>query len=168
MSLIGFNARNHPQQRVRDEVDDRGTTPEDFSWFSQLGPFTLDVAAAAHNAKCVKFYTVHNDGLRQSWAGERVWCNPPYSNLAAWLEKAWTEHETTDGVAMLLPANRCEQVWWQRWVEPHRDQEGSPLRVPARPDAVHSSRRYTSGTQRAPPVRLLPTHLGIRAVEAGY
>jgi phage N-6-adenine-methyltransferase len=129
VSLIGFKAQNHPQQQVCDEVDDRSTTAEDFAWFSTLGPFTLDVAAAPHNMKCAKYFTVRDDGLRQSWSGERVWCNPPYSNIGLWVEKAWQEHETADGIAMLLPANRTEQSWWQRWVEPHRDQADSPLSV---------------------------------------
>jgi hypothetical protein len=51
-----------------------------------------------------------------------VWCNPPYSSIAPWIVKAHTEHtygETT-AIAMLLPANRTEQRWWQELVEPHR------------------------------------------------
>lgn len=65
------------------------------------------------------------DGLTQSWAGERVWCNPPYSNIAPWVEKAWSEWNSPcvqpQLVVMLLPANRTEQGWWQREVEPFRD-----------------------------------------------
>ena len=45
------------------------------------GPFTVDVAAAPHNTKCERFYTAEQDGLAQSWAGETVWCNPPYSSI---------------------------------------------------------------------------------------
>jgi phage N-6-adenine-methyltransferase len=129
MSLVNFRAQNHPQQPIRDEVDDRGTTVEDFAFFDQLGPFTLDVAAAPHNAKCEKFFTIHDDGLRQSWAGETVWCNPPYSNLGAWVKKAWQESASANGIAMLLPANRTEQGWWQQWIESLRDRPGSPLKV---------------------------------------
>jgi hypothetical protein len=66
------------------------------------------------------------DGLAQSWAGERVWCNPPYSSIEPWLEKAWGED--AELIVMLLPANRTEQGWWQRHVEPHRDR-GGRLRV---------------------------------------
>lgn len=136
MSLVGFSAQNHPQQQIRHDVDDRGTTAEMFEWFSQLGPFTLDVAAASHNAKCSRFYTIREDGLRQSWANERVWCNPPYSNIAPWVQKAWEEHTVADGIAMLLPANRTEQAWWQRYVEPHRDREGSQLSVTFLPGRI--------------------------------
>jgi phage N-6-adenine-methyltransferase len=146
MSLVSYRAGNHPQQVDKrgadDEINDRGT-PQDF--FDELHAryrFTLDVAAAPHNAKCKNYYTRLADGLLQPWTGS-VFCNPPYSGLDRWLEKAWTEwrRPVRNGfydpvsprppsrIVMLLPANRPEQPWWQRWVEPYRDRPGSPLRV---------------------------------------
>lgn len=132
MSLVGFSAQNHPQQRVKDEVDDRGTTPEMFGPLNERFGFTLDVAAAPHNAKCDRYFTREQDGLAQSWRGETVWCNPPYSKIRPWVEKAWTERTAA---VLLLPANRTEQGWWQELVEPYRDRGGA-LRVeflPGRP-----------------------------------
>ena len=124
MSLIGFKAQNHPQQPKKDQVDDRGTDPEFFArMVERFGPFTVDVAAAAHNAKCERYYTIDDDGLAQSWAGERVWCNPPYSDIGAWVRKAWDERlmpgtaPLPELIVMLLPANRTEQRWWQDHVE---------------------------------------------------
>lgn len=126
MSLIGFKARNHKQQvdarGADDDTDDRRTLPEVFDPLHAEHGFTLDVAASAVNAKCAKYFTRQVDGLAQCWAGEVVWCNPPYSDLAAWVRKAL--HETQNGcpkVVMLLPANRCEQKWWQDYIEPVRD-----------------------------------------------
>jgi len=132
--LVGFKADNHPQQvgsrGALDDVDDRETHPDYFApWNERFGGFTLDVAAAPHNAKCARYYTRQDDGLEQSWAGERVWCNPPYSNLGLWVMKAWREHPWTRGIVMLLPANRVEQRWWQDLIEPERDRLGSPLHV---------------------------------------
>ncbi len=331
MSLLGFKAQNHPQQTLPagplDDVDDRATHPLHFEQFSErLGPFTLDVAAAAHNTKCHRYFDRTTDGLRQSWgprwintygvdcrcschssdvpiaesgvtdarsfpalrsetadtvsaenatddvlesgklqdeltlnfaqnlsqkksgiesrrrdvsgsgmpAGwittggvsganhfptsgppkhgsapatsggvaaltaaqteplskittfpspppivpaqflgtssqlvspaidgrervsplsgsqpnddwssssscmrciacslrpETVFCNPPYSSIEPWVRKAWLEADRALGIVMLLPANRCEQKWWQQQVEPHRDRAGSGLRV---------------------------------------
>ena len=142
MSLVGYRASNHPQQVTRkgadDEVDDRGT-PQDF-WdeLNERYHFTLDVAAAPHNAKTEVYYGRDRNGLKSPWWGS-VWCNPPYSNLAAWLSCAWYEWETSGlnasdehvlrSIVMLLPANRTEQPWWQRFVEPRRDRPGSPLSV---------------------------------------
>lgn len=117
MSLVGFKAKNHPQQRTNPAVDDRGTDPELFRKLDERFHFTVDVAASPHNAKCSRYFTVDQNGLAQSWAGERVWCNPPYSNIEPWVRKAWRENAL---IVMLLPANRTEQGWWQRWVEPCR------------------------------------------------
>lgn len=125
MSLVGFKARNHPQQAAKSSVDDRGTTLEVFAPLHARFAFTIDVAASAVNAKLPRYYTVREDGLAQSWAGERVWCNPPYSAIEPWVAKACAE---TDAqlVVMLLPANRTEQGWWQRHVEPVRGKPGGP------------------------------------------
>lgn len=122
MSLVAFSARNHPQQAIRDKVDDRGTLPELFGPIDATHRFTLDVAASAANAKCARFFTRETDGLLQSWGGARVWCNPPYSRIEPWLAKAWAEMRgSCQLIVMLLPANRCEQSWWQDHVEPFRD-----------------------------------------------
>lgn len=128
MSLVGFKARNHPQQTVKDQVDDRGTNAEFFAQMTErFGPFDLDVAAAAHNAKCERYYTIDDNGLEQPWDARRVWCNPPYSDIGAWVAKAWSEwrdfgkHYELRKIVMLLPANRTEQRWWQEYIEPVRD-----------------------------------------------
>jgi phage N-6-adenine-methyltransferase len=123
---VSFVSRNHPQQvAVRgalDEVDDRATPLDFFQPIAdRFGGFTLDAAAAPHNAKCPKYFTIRDNGLDQSWAGERVWCNPPYSDLAAWTAKAHNEAIRAELIVMLLPANRTEQAWWQDNIEPYRD-----------------------------------------------
>ena len=134
MSLVGFRAQNHPQQTVRDDVDDRRTTPDLLAECAELAgvdSFDLDVAASEENAKAAQWFDVHANGLARPWVGN-VWCNPPYSNVAAWVEKAWDEvtlNPLCGTVAMLLPANRTEQAWWQLHVEPHRDGRGLPLDV---------------------------------------
>lgn len=127
MSLVGFKARNHQQQLVAHgpalDVDERITEP---AWFATLerrfGGFTVDVAALPRNAKCERFFTPDDDGLTQSWASERVWCNPPFSAIEPWVEKSWDEPSAF--IVMLVPANRTEQGWWQRHVEPRRDGGG--------------------------------------------
>lgn len=127
---MSYIAKTHPQQGYNEAVDDRATTWEDFTPLDQRFRFTVDVAASADNTKVPDHYhTRDTDGLAQSWAGERVWCNPPYSVIPPWVEKAWAEHEVADLIVMLLPANRTEQTWWQNLVEPRRDQPGSPLSV---------------------------------------
>jgi hypothetical protein len=123
MSLVGFKAQNHPQQPRKDTVDDRWTPLNLWIPWNDQWQFTVDVAASDDNHLCDRYYTLEHDGLAQSWKGERVWCNPPYSALALWCAKV--HQETRRGcplVVMLAPANRTEQRWWQDWIEPFRDQ----------------------------------------------
>lgn len=131
--LIGYRSSNHPQQTARrganPDVDDRATSPEVFDPLHARFRFSIDVAAAEHNAKVPLYFSIADDGLEQSWAGHRVWCNPPYSSIAPWVEKAWAECGSAELIVMIVPANRTEQGWWQEMVEPYRDRDGSALRT---------------------------------------
>lgn len=104
-----------------DDPDDRWTP----RWFIDELPykFTLDAAASSKNAVCKRYFDKAKNGLLQSWTGEYVWCNPPYSDIAPWAGKAFDEVRWNGChlVAMLVPANRTEQPWWQDWIEPIRD-----------------------------------------------
>ena len=52
---------------------------------AEFGPFDLDPAATASNAKAPAFYTGEDDGLAQPWSG-RVFCNPPYgAGIRRWI-----------------------------------------------------------------------------------
>jgi site-specific DNA-methyltransferase (adenine-specific) len=66
------------------------STPQDF--FDELDKefnFTLDPCATKENSKCRKFYTKEDDGLKQDWDNERVFCNPPYGReIGDWVKKA--------------------------------------------------------------------------------
>lgn len=133
MTIAGFRAQNHPQQLAvrgaRSSIDDRGTDPVLFARLDERFGFTIDVAASAHNAKCAQYFTVEDNGLERSWSKKRVWCNPPYSHIRPWVEKAWRERTKAELIVMLLPANRTEQGWWQELVEPYRDDSVGLLRV---------------------------------------
>lgn len=79
--------------------------------------FTLDPCATPENAKCRKFFTVEENGLLQSWKGERVFCNPPYGKeIATWVEKC--DKEANNGaelVVMLIPA-RTDTKYFHRYI----------------------------------------------------
>lgn len=82
-------------------------TPQDF--YDKLHrefKFTLDPCATKETAKCKKYYTENEDGLKQSWEGETVFCNPPYGRaIGIWVEKCYTEaQEIGTTVVMLIPA----------------------------------------------------------------
>lgn len=145
MSLVGFKAKNHPQQHPNDDVDDRAIRLEDFAPLHERFRFTIDAAASPANARLERYWTREDDALSKSWAGERVWCNPPYSNIGPWVVKAdreihWMEAPyAAELVVMLLPANRTEQRWWQQLVEGERDCNGR-LRVEFLPGRMRFDR----------------------------
>lgn len=139
------------------EEDDVRETPS--SLFQPLNAefgFTLDVCATHANAKCERYCTapddpfwtspnwdvkprptakeIIKDGLTSSWAGERVWCNPPFSDIGAWIEKAHISGAAL--VVMLVPSTRTEQEWWQELIEPYRD-NGQGLKVRFLPGRQH-------------------------------
>jgi len=103
--------------------DDRRTQPELFARFHSEFNFTVDAAASQANAQLPRFFDRETDGLIQSWRNERVWLNPPYSNLADWIAKCHNEFEQggAELIVALIPANRTEQPFWHTYVEPYRD-----------------------------------------------
>lgn len=131
MTLVAFRARNHPQQPTRDDVDDRRTPVEFFAKLNRIHRKSVDAAANSNNALLPRYWTRASNGLIQPWRGERVWCNPPFSDLRPWVEKAWAEvlHSGCELVVMLLPANRTEQRWWQELIEPCRDRSRDVYRL---------------------------------------
>lgn len=73
-----------------------------FNELDKVYHFTLDPCATDSNHKCAKYYTKEQDGLKQDWTGEVVFCNPPYGrNIGAWVKKC-AEADAT--VVMLIPA----------------------------------------------------------------
>lgn len=68
--------------------------------------FNLDPCAIEENAKCKHYFTPKINGLKQSWIGHNVFCNPPYGReITKWVEKAYNESRNKDTlVVMLIPA----------------------------------------------------------------
>lgn len=99
---------------------DQWSTPQQFfnDW-AKLFPFTLDVCAGASNAKCARYFDRETDGLRQDWAPETCWMNPPYGReIGRWVRKAYEESQKGATVVCLLPA-RTDTAWWHDYVIEH-------------------------------------------------
>lgn len=92
---------------------DLWATPQDF--FDKLHAvfkFDTDVCALPDNAKCARFFSPEQDGLKQEWHGV-CWMNPPYGReIGAWVEKAYNSAKANGAtVVCLLPA-RVDTRWW--------------------------------------------------------
>ena len=81
---------------------------------SRFGDFDLDVCAALDSFKCQPYYTAEDNSLVQPWAYLN-WCNPPYSNIRPWVEKAALETNLGNRTVMLLPADFSTQWFKLVW-----------------------------------------------------
>ena len=86
---------------------DEWSTPQNvFEELNKEFHFNLDPCATKDNAKCRKFFTKAQDGLKQNWQGYNVFCNPPYGRkIKEWVRKAYKESlKPNTTVVMLIPA----------------------------------------------------------------
>ena len=80
--------------------------------------FTLDPCADDFNHKCDRYYTEKQDGLKQDWSGETVFCNPPYGReIGKWVKKCFEEVYcgSCKCAVLLLPA-RTETRWFHDYI----------------------------------------------------
>jgi hypothetical protein len=99
-----------------------GTTEDLDEWFTpswlseQLDViFDIDVCAPTdpelRTIPARRYLTLKEDGLATPWQG-LVWCNPPYSNAAPWIER-WQHHD--DGLLLThvsVKSLRMPPLWW--------------------------------------------------------
>jgi len=90
-------------------------TPKDF--FKELNTefhFTLDPCCLPKSALCEKYYTPDDDGLKQSWDNEVVFCNPPYGReIGKWVKKA---SEAVGGVVVMLIPSRTDTRYFHDYI----------------------------------------------------
>lgn len=108
-----------PVQKPGRSVQDVATPPEFlFAAKRRLGieEFACDLAASRENAVCPEYYDVQADALTRSWVFPTyAWCNPPYGNIAPWVERAWQSSQVGGRIAVLVPA-AVGSNWWRKWV----------------------------------------------------
>ena len=93
-------------------------TPQEF--FDKLNKefnFTLDPCATPQNAKCKKFYTIKEDGLKQNWQGETVFCNPPYGRaIKDWVRKCYEESKKPNTIVVMLIPARTDTTYFHDYI----------------------------------------------------
>lgn len=102
--------------------NDNFQTPDHiFDQLNKIFNFTLDAACTTEDCKCASGLcsNIGIDALKMSWGGDRVFCNPPFSQKAAFIEKAYNEVINGDCpiVVMVLPSNCQDSKAFQKFIK---------------------------------------------------
>ena len=116
-----------PEQKPGRSKQDYGTPPELIKAVKHrlgIDHFELDIAADKDNTVAERFYTEEDDALSilcpwSTWGqrGRWAWLNPPFGNIAPWVEKATMEARIGAHIMMLVPTSHSN--WWVKWVAPY-------------------------------------------------
>ena len=86
------------------------TPPEIFEPLHEKYQFTIDAAASKKNALLARYWTEEDNALKQNWANERVWCNPPYGREQnEFIMKAFKREAQI--TCLLIPARTDTRIW---------------------------------------------------------
>ena len=96
--------------------DEWATPIEVFQQLDNEFCFNLDPCASDFNHKCETYYTAENDGLSHTWGGYRVFCNPPYSEIDKWVEKAYRESQQDNTLVVLLIPARTDTRYFHNFI----------------------------------------------------
>lgn len=92
---------------------DWSTNWEFFNPINDEFKFTIDVAADSRNKKVERFFSIEDDGLKQDWTNEIVWCNPPYGrDVPKWLLKGKENAEKNNTISVFLIPARTNTKWF--------------------------------------------------------
>jgi len=84
-----------------------------FSWLNEIYAFDIDLCANEENSKCEEYFDIKDNSLIQAWGdyGSVGFCNPPYSNIKPWIEKAIKEAKKGFTTVMLIPTPNGESCY---------------------------------------------------------
>lgn len=103
-------------------ANDTWATPQPiFNKLNDEFNFKFDVCAERETAKCTNYWTIEDDALSKTWELHRqensyLWCNPPYSNIGPWVDKAIEAQAEGVGTVMLVMCDPSVK-WFARALE---------------------------------------------------
>lgn len=79
--------------------------------------FTLDPCCTKETAKCSTFFTKEEDGLKQSWQGHIVFCNPPFGkDMSKWIKKGYDEWKQGNCTVVFLIPVRTDTAYFHDYL----------------------------------------------------
>lgn len=93
-----------------------------FNWLNSIYDFDVDLCASKENAKCEAYFTQDDNSLIQGWRNHQGFirnigfCNPPYSYIKPWIDKAISESNNGFTTVMLIPTPNGESHYHEIFV----------------------------------------------------
>jgi len=86
-----------------------------FNWLNSIYDFDIDLCADVDNSKCSNWIDIEDNSLIRDWFsyGDTGFCNPPYSNIKPWIDKAIAEAKKGFTTVMLIPTPNGESHYKQ-------------------------------------------------------
>lgn len=90
-----------------------------FNWLHSQFDFDIDLAASDDHHYCGMYFTKDYSALDADWwnNGQIGFCNPPYSKIDPWIDKAVIESRRGFTTVMLIPMCNGEKRWWEIYEE---------------------------------------------------
>lgn len=120
VGIVHANERTNERTNLKgvfSRKSDEWSTPQEvFDSLDAEFHFTLDPCATDENHKCECYYTKAKDGLTKNWEGHRVFCNPPYSEIAKWTEKCYREGCKDNTIVVMLIPSRTDTRYFHNFI----------------------------------------------------
>ena len=109
--MKGYNG-----SKTKEKIRDLWQTPKFvFEYYDRRFEFNCDVACSDDNRLVNEHWLTEEDdalSYNTGWNG-RNWCNPPYSDIMPWVEKAVSEMKQGKLTVMLIPADTSVK-WFKK------------------------------------------------------
>jgi len=114
---------HHPEDYEHLNIEHKSDTPVNIKdlWQTPSGlfnkldmefAFTCDVAASNKNHLCAEYLTEIENAIDSPW-GDVNWCNPPYSDITPWINKAIIEHDAYNKTIVMLVPSDTSVKWFK-------------------------------------------------------
>jgi len=78
--------------------------------------FELDAAASAENTLCPYYLTDKQDALATPWGERDAFCNPPYTLIGPFIQRAWEQSQEYHITTVVLVPAYTDPKYWSEWV----------------------------------------------------
>lgn len=105
-------------------TDEWGTPMDLFREQDRKFNFTLDPCGTKLRLlkEDMTTWTKEDNGLPRSWAGQRVFVNPPFSEMTTWCQKCFAESGRAELIVLLIPV-RTDTKYFHEFIYHHSELE---------------------------------------------